>query len=325
MNPLATGKWKRRGTGVPTAEEVAEMNATVSMQARIRQVTQAILANGGTPEDVRRAVLGIAGAPQNTRQFTAPGTFGVKIAGRTIPVSFDAATGQYFLPDGKTPVPNNAEMVRMSGSTGGGVPRTAKEPDPNSSTGWSRVFYDTASGVELYRVDDTPYTPPPDFGPSTVILDANGNPTVYQPPRNVGGPTRVLGTAVSPAAPQREQTDAQAFLATVDKAIAAAQIGPGGIRKQLLPGQQDAIVKQQAVAARLPYQTYFEVQQAARTRSTPPPQANAPPAPGGTPAGGIDTNALRQRTLEIEAALKGGPPRQPGRAGGPGRVGSPGR
>lgn len=287
-------RFKRRGTGIPTAEEIAEANAAAGMRGRLDAATAAF----SDPADQRRAKLGVTGAPQPSKTLSAVTQFGVIMPGETEPqpVLLDQASG-YTLADG-TPLPQGAKMVRMSGSGGGGgVPRTAREPDRNSSTGWSKVFYDTATGAELYRVDDAPVYPPPALSGVTTIYDpesATG--------RSVTGITRggqrgpVIGPADPTSAPTQDQINAEALLAEVDKLIVAQEKPrmsgiPG---KPLLPQAKDALVAQRARAAGQPYQTYFELQQAAKSRSTVPTTSGVG---GGSPGMSL-ADQVRQRALE---------------------------
>lgn len=282
---------KRRGTGVPTAEEIAEMQARIPLETRIGMAQQYLNA-----EDAQRATMGILGAPQRVPVPSAMTQWGVRINGVVQPVIFDPENRQFVMSGGQ-PLPPGAEMVRMGG--GGSVPRRAKEPDPSSPTGWSAVFYDTGSGEELYRVPDTPYVAPAEG--TTTILDQNNNPTVVTTPRvGQGGGGQVVGGAPNPQ-PSVGQSDAQALLSIIRQRIQAGERPQFGMPRTMTPQQKDQIVLDEATRAGLPYQTLFEVEQAARVPSARQvaPQPNAPPSPGPAvrPPSSL-ADRIRQRALQ---------------------------
>lgn len=318
--PPPESKWKRRGTGIPTAEEVAEMQARIPLETRIVMAQQYL-----PPDAAQQAILGIMGAPQRLQVPSAMTQWGVRVNGVVQPVIFDPSTKSFVL-SGGAPLPPGAEMVRMSGA-GGTTPRTAREPDPQFDTGWAKVFYDTMTGEELYRVQDVPFIPPAEG--TTPILDAAGNPVVVTTPRvGQAGGGRVVGGAVNPQ-PSVEQSNAQALLADVRRRIQAAEAPrfPGQPVQRLTPQQVDQIVTQAATEAGLPYQRYYDLEQAARvpTARQVAPQPTAPPAAGPTvqpPASIADRireRALRNRQQGGPAQGRGAPPaRPPARQQGPG-------
>src|SRR5688572_6404104 len=118
--PPVESKWKRRGTGVPTAEEIAEESERRKITARTGLAVEAMQAGWFDEETARRVMLDAMGVPSTGRNFTAP-SFAVMLPGQTnpVPVSFDTSTGKFFLADGRTPVPLGAKYVRMSGAAGG--------------------------------------------------------------------------------------------------------------------------------------------------------------------------------------------------------------
>lgn len=307
MGPPPESPFKRRGTSVPTAEEIAEMQARVPLQARIGLARQNL-----PPEMLDRAVSGILGAPQSSRNLSAVAQWGVRShpGGPVQPVLLDQQQG-YTLPGGQ-PIPATAEMVRMNGS--GASAKRNVVPDDSSPTGYMAVYTDPTDGTEVFRTP-TEYNAAPTLQGTTTLNDLN-SPTG----RSVVGVSRnqkpgvPIGPAEPSSAPTNEQVSAEALLAEVDKAIAAAEApaGPGRIRKPVLPAQRDDIAKQRAVAAGLPYQNYFEVQQAAKRRSTIP----TPTTPGG-PATPSVADQVRQRALQNRKAQA--PPPEPPR----GRVPAP--
>lgn len=298
-------RFKRRGTGVPTAEEIAERQARIPLQTRIGMAQQYL-----SEEDARRAILGILGSPESARQFQLA-TFAVEdpMTGQPSPVSFDYTTGRFAFTDG-TQVPRGARFVRMTGGATGGMTSTIRDsPEVRAQYGIDPTDVTPSGFWKIKQMPDgsatvmpSEYTPPPAYSGTTIILDASGNPVVAGVPRG-GVPGGVIGGAPSPQ-PSNEQAAAQALLADVTKRITAAETPrlPGMPKRPLLPAQRDQIVKEAATAAGLPYQTYFELEQATRI----PPARQVTPrstAPAGTetsqpPVSSADK--IRQRALEIE-------------------------
>jgi hypothetical protein len=321
--PPMESKFKRRGTGVPTAEEVAEATAAAQQNGRIKTAVAQLQKAGATPEEIQDAIMGMLGAPRNQRQLSAINNWGVRLApgGPVLPVLLDQGKQGYVMANGQ-PIPPTAEMVRMSGS-GGGVPRTAKEPDPSSSTGWSRVFYDTATGAELYRVDDTPFVPPPAYTGTTTIADpANPTVPVRAPILRSGGTGAPLGDDPTLVESQT-QVDAQALQKAVDAQLTLAMSGAMGRLRQITPQQRDQVVQDLAKAQNLPYQTYDDLVRAAT--STPPVSARQK-AEGGTMADKVRQRALQNRQGGGAPAPPPPAPNKPtmpsARSQGPGPVGA---
>lgn len=270
--PPPVSKWKRRGTGVPTAEEIAEINATAPIRARIKMVTEELTRRGASPEDIQRAILGIAGAPTNQRNLTAVSGWGVRLVkdGPVLPVLLDQTGKGYTLSDG-TPVPRTAEMVRMAGGTSsGGLTSTIRDSpeirdqygiDPADVTpsGYWKIK-ELASGG--FQIMPSEYTPPP-FGSGTVEIaePGTGVPVRAVVPRGGGQPVPV-GDAPG-TVPAKAQTDAQALKEAIDRVISDTRI-PG---LPLNPARRDQVTQQEAQKMGLPYRTYNEVVQA--MRSTP--------------------------------------------------------
>lgn len=321
---------KRRGTGVPTAEEVAEMQARVPLETKIQVATQQLTQAGATPDEIQQAIMGMLGAPQNLRQFSAP-TFAVKnpATGQPVPVAFDHSSGKFFFTDG-TPVPANAEFVRMAGAAGGSLTSSIRDTpearaqliemgaDPSilmggSPTGYWR-FQQRLDGSVLVQPGE--YTPPPAFAGTGTILDAGNNPTLVGIPRQGGAPV-VLGSGVSPQ-PTEGNAAAQALLDVVKQRIAAAETPrlPRLPKRVLQPAQLDQIVQQAATEAGLPYQTFFELQQAVRLPAARQvaPRTEAPAAaPGATKPPLSTADRIRQRALENRARGGAGSPPPPAR------------
>lgn len=322
--PPPASTWKKRGTGVPTAEEIAEMQARVPLQTRIRVATDQLRAAGASPEEIQQAVMGILGAPQRVKMPSAISQFGAKLPdGRVVPLSFDPGTKQYFLPDGTTPFDTQTmSMVRMAGSTGG-ASLTSRIPD--SPEGRQYLIAQGADPTEVsagsptgyWKISTRPdgtigvqadiFIPPPVFSSTPTVLDQSGTSTVMGVTR--GGQTIPLGTAPSPQA-TTGQSNAAALLADVQARIRAAETPrlPGSPRRPLTPQARDTIVREAAAAAQLPYTSYYQLEQATRT---PParqvaPRANAPATPEGptTPPGSKEAR-LAQRAREIDAARGG--------------------
>lgn len=313
--------YKRRGTGVPTAEEIAESTAVAQQRGRLSAITTALQGAQVPQEQIQDALLGAVGAPQRQRNPAAVSQWGVKLPGSDVvqPVIFDPDTAQYVL-SGRQPIPQGAEMVRMTGSNGS-VPRSAKEPDPGSPTGWSKVFYDTETGQELYRVPDTPFVPPPALSGTFNTMDANQNNVVRGITRG-GAPGPVLGVAPGQQA-SPDQSSAEALLVEVDKLITSASQPrfAGAPRRPLLPAQLDQITQERAAAAGLPYTTY---QQLVAATKLPASRQVQPPAgtPAGTSAPATPESAaerVRRRALANRSATTP-PPAAParGRGAGPG-------
>jgi hypothetical protein len=317
--PPPESKWKRRGTGVPTAEEIAETRSRVELENKIKTVGTAILANGGTPEDVKRAVMGMVGAPP-TMDATANGPVYADPNDPETPIpTIRHRDGSITLADG-TPLPPGM-VGYVKPTSGGRVTKTMA--DKTSPTGYMSVTY-SPTGQEIFRVP-TEFTPPPAYSGAATAVDANGNPVIIGVPRQ-GVPGNVIAQAPSNQ-PTQEQSDATALLAEVDKAIADAEVPKlaGFPKKPLLPAQKDQVTRERAAAGGLPYTTYLEVQRAARQQRRPSP-APTQPKPAEKPGGGGSAlsmaDQIRADLLQRQKAVQPAtpPPPAPPRAGGPGPV-----
>lgn len=290
--PLLPGKpvsqYRRRGTGVPTAEEIAESNAAAGMGGRLRAVTEALLAQGAPPAVVQRAVLGIAGAPPPSARMMAGDQ--VILADGSGPFDTLWVDGIQTLPDGK-PVPPGSKTVAKSSAAG---QKTAKEPDPSSPTGWVKVVYGP-DGQELYRMPDTPFVPPPAFAGTTTY----GEPGTGVPVRGgVGrqGGVTPLNVDEPTAVKSQTQTDAESLKAVIDQRMKEEKFST----LPVLPGHRDEVTKEEAQKLKLPYRRYTDVERA--TKSTPPVTQRQ------RTGGGNLAERIRRRVLNPDAPPPGPEP-----------------
>lgn len=324
MHPVQpqASKWKKRGTGVPTAEEIAEASAAAQMRGRITAATGALGDLGASPEQQRRAAMGIAGAPDPANDFVQ-GTMGVKgIDGKIHPVSFNRATGKYQYADG-TPVPATAEVVPLR--SGASPSLTSKIPDTDEgraylleqgvppaeiANGSPTGYWKVVDRGGVLSVQPDMYTPPPALTGTFQTLDDQNNAVIRGVTRG-GSAGPVLGAAVNPQG-STEQAAAQALLQDVEAAVASAEFSrnPAMKKPKLTPQQTDQLVRERAVAAGLPYQTFFELQQATKipTARQQTPRANAPKgsAPQAPPMSIADR--VRERALKNRNQPPGAPP-----------------
>lgn len=299
--PAAVGpqRMRPRGTQVPTAEEIAEYQARIPLETRMG------LAQRYLDEDsARRAIMGILGAPQATRQFAAP-TFAVEdpLSGQPVPVAFDYTSGRFFFTDG-TPVPRGAKFVQMSRSgAGAGLTSTIRDspevraqygipPEEVTPSGYWKIKQ-SPSGEAMWMASE--YTPPPAYLGTTEVLEPGTGVPVRAGVRRGGGMGPPLGD-VDVNEPSRVQQQAQGLLAAVDKRLTQEQVGPGGLRRTVPAARMNQVVKEEAITLGLPYQTYAELQQAAKT--TPivtPRQERTEPSAGMSMADRIRARALAGR------------------------------
>lgn len=308
--PPAPSRFRRRGTGVPTAEEIAEINARAGIEARIKTVTKAIIQAGGGPADVQRAILGIAGAPPPAPMFGSP-SFGVRLPGsdEVVPVTRDNRTGQYLMtgPDGRpVPIPPGAEMVRMSGTgAGGSLTTTIRDSpavraqygiDPSEVTpsGYWKIRQ-TGNGDIIVMPGE--YSPPPAFSGTTRVTDPDDPtiPVIAGVDRGGEGVT-ILDDAPE-TVPSKLQQDAKALLKVVDKRAAAEKM-PGLPAR---PGQLDAIVQQEATKLNLPWKSYADLMRAAETTPEQTPRQRS--------EGGSMAERVRNRILKNRGQSTPPPPR----------------
>ena len=108
-------KWKRRGTMVPTAEEIAERSAYAGITGRYAAVAAQLRSAGASEAEVQEALMAMSGSPRS-RALTQVSQWGVKIPGSDVvqPVLLDQQRG-YVLAGGAD-LPAGAQMVRMGGA-----------------------------------------------------------------------------------------------------------------------------------------------------------------------------------------------------------------
>jgi hypothetical protein len=307
----APSRFKRRGTQVPTAEEIAEYQARIPLETRMG-IARANL----PPEMAQEAIMGILGAPRRQTSFGTP-NFSVRLpSGEIVPVSRDNQTGQLVMmgPGGQmVPIPPGSTVVRTT-AAGGSVSSTVQdtpeiraeygipgdEPNPQ---GWWRI-QQRADGSVLFLPAPEPSTPPAYSG-TTVITEPGTNVPVRAPILRGGGVGPALGDEPD-VRPTQAQQSAQGLLAAVDAQIRAAQVGPGGLRRQVTSQQMDQITKQAAIAQGLPYQSYTELQIASRVQPETSPRQRQEPGAGMSIA-----DRIRQRAIQGQAPAAPPPPAAP--------------
>jgi hypothetical protein len=305
---------------VPTAEEIAESNAAAQVRGRFGQTGAMLTEAGATPEEVQEAYLAMAGRPRSAKQFERATGMGVKVNGQVLPLSFDNTSGQYFMPDGKTPIPPGAELVRMGGGGSGSsaLKRNVVE-DSASPTGRSAVYSDPLTGEEVYRQTGIAWTEPPATSGTFTSMDENGVPVIGERNRG-GGAGAVLGDAPG-TAPSQLQLDAKALAAVVDKTIALELRGALGQARGISSQRRDQIVQEEAAKMGQGFRTYSDLQRAAMaTAPVPTRQART-----GSAAERVLANLKRRQAGGGGgAAAVATPPPQPSapptRVGGPGPV-----
>lgn len=291
----------RRGTGVPTAEEIAGATTQAQLEGRIKATTAALLAQGASKADITRAIMGLVGAPQSAASFGAGPTYGVKLPdGKIVPASRDNRTGAFVIqgPNGQpVPMPEGSEIVK--GPSGSTTKRNV-ERDPDSPTGFSAVYIDPGTGEELYRTP-TEYNPAPAYAGTTVTPELGTNVPQRVPILRGGGTGPPLGDEPSQVQSQT-QLDAEALLAAVDNEVRLAT-SSNLLKKSPTPQQQDQIVRRKAQAQGLPYQSYDDLMRAARS-STPITQRERT-------TGGTVAERVRARILQNRGGGEARPPVRP--------------
>lgn len=315
------------------------MNARIPVETKIKVATEQLTKAGANPEEIQRTIMGMLGAPQNQRQFAAP-TFGVKSAdGKIHPVSFDYTSGRYAWPDG-TPVPGNAEFVRMTAqgagpSLGSYVEDTPEQrqqlqqqypglvlPPGLSPTGYLKI---QVRGDGSAMAIPSEFTPPPAYSGTTVVPDPF-NPDVAQrrPVLRGGGMGAPFGDEPS-AVTSQTQLDAEALLAAVEDAVKLTTTS-NLLKKSPTPQQRDQIVQEKARQQGLPYMSYDDLVRAAKSST---PVTARERSTGGTVAERVRERALQNRGGESPARAPvrptlppaPPPPTGPVRARGAGPVG----
>lgn len=328
--PPPPNPYKRRGTGVPTAHEIAFDNAQSAITGALSGID--IGMRGSTPQTIEEAKLGRLGAPRSNRNLTQVSQWGVRLTkdGPVLPVLLDQ-DGGYKLADGQ-PIPPNAEMVRMSGGagTGGAGLSSYVEDNPEqraqlmtqypglqlppgmSPTGYLKIQIRPDGSAMAIPAE---FTPPPAYA-GTVQLPDLTNPRVAQvaPVLRGGGIGGALGDV--PRAEKSElQLNAEALIAAVDKRVQEERYG--GTR--VAQGKRDQVTMEEATKLGLPFRTYAEAVRAARSTE---PVTTRQRTTGGSTAERV-LRRLQQGPGAIGAAPPPPPPPPPGpvRSQGPGPVG----
>jgi hypothetical protein len=321
---------KRRGTGVPTAEEIADMQARVPLQARIQVAQQMLTQAGATPEEVQTAIMGMLGAPRNNRMLSAVTQWGVKLPGSDVVVPVLLDQNQGYVTAGGQPLPAGSQMVRMSGGGGGGSLTSAVEDstearqqllalgaDPaiiaqGTATGYWRMRQATDGSV---LVQPGEYNPQPAYSGTIEGTDPN-NPRVpvRRPVLRQGGVGPPLADVDQPVKSQT-QLDAEALQTAVDDEVKLTMGSTLGRLKGVKPADRDQIVRRKAQAMNLPYLTYDQVIQATRAAQ---PVSTRERAEGGTLAERVRARALANRQGTQPPPAPAQPPSR-ARGAGPGR------
>lgn len=241
----------RRGTGVPTAEEVAAASEGAKTTAHIQAITGALRAAGADDQAIQRAIMGISGAPIPL-DTTGPGPVMADPSDPSTPIpTVRHRNGDVTLIDGSPVTPGLVGWIKA------GAQKNSTMEDKTSPTGYSKVFYDD-QGTELYRVP-TEYTPAPAYGGTAVTYDPN-SPTSRSvtPVLRGGGTGAPLGPAPAPegqATP--DQAEAEGWVKAVD-----AKVKEGRLQGFPVPrGGFDKTTKQVTGGK---YQTYQDLQKAAQ-------------------------------------------------------------
>lgn len=298
-------KWKRRGTGVPTAEEIAEAQGRATLRGKLTEAVAQLQAVGAPPPVIQRALLGIMGAPPPAQRMS-PGD-AVMLADGSGPFDTLWIDGIQSMPDG-TPVPPDATVVPKSSAGAGSLTSTIPDspavrqqygidPTEANPSGFWKVKQ-LANGS--FMVQPTVYTPPPAYAGTGTIFDDTGVPQVV--PINRGGGTGPpLGDRPDLVDPQ-VQKDAEALVSIVDRRVTAGRM-PGLPLRPGDPNSYDNVTKDEAQKMGLPYTTYAEVVRAAKAT---PPVTRRQQTQGGSIA-----ERVRARALENRRQKAGAPPLGP--------------
>ncbi len=329
--PPPESRFKRRGTGVPTAEEIAESQAVAQLRGRLRATLEAW--RQATPEE-RPLIEAMSGRPTAERApQNIPNLLAVLPDGRTVPAAWDEDTNHAIGPDGQ-PFPPGTTFERQQSGAGGAL-SSFLEDTPESRAYLTQLGADpgvlaagSPSGYWEYRRDTTgrlilnasEYVPPPDVSGTTTIYDQS-SPTgrrIVQGRRTGGfaaGPPGPPGSEPSPAT-----ANARSLLALIDKEAASmAYLASGpfaSMRRQAPPSaeQLDAATLKVARSMGSSYTRYADVRRDAQ---------GAIPADAGAEA---DRGSIADRVFQrIQQETSGAPPpRPPARSQGPGPQRTPG-
>lgn len=319
--PPPESKFKRRGTMVPTAEEIAEAKMRAELTAKISTATAFLQKAGGTPDEIQQMIMGMMGAPVNARNLSTVTQWGVKIPGSDTvqPVLLDQGKG-YVLAGGQ-PLPPGSTMVRMSGGGTGGSLTSTVEDSPEARQQLIALGADPAviargTATKYWRIrqagDGTvlvqpgEYAPPPAYSGTIEGTDPT-LPTVpvRRPVLRGGGVGPPLADVDQPVKSKTQQ-DAEALLEAVNKEVELLQASALGRARGIQPERRNQIVAEKARAAQLPYKTYDEL--LAATKATPQVSARE------RATGGTNAERVRARALEImqqRKDLSTPPPQRP--------------
>jgi hypothetical protein len=273
-------RFKRRGTGIPTAEEIAESNAAAARRGSLGAGLEAF--RSAQNPDEQRIVAGMLGSPEATPSFGAEPDNAILPDGTVVPVTRNVRTGQVINGFTGEPLPPGSKMQPRQ--TGGGALSSFLEDSAESrqyliSQGADPTVVNAGSpsGAWEYRRDGagriilnaSEFTQPPAYGGTFNEFDPmspTGRSVV--PINRGGGRGPALGNAPPVAGDvMGPEADAKAFLQLINRAIAQAENATSpvaSLRKKLTPQQIDQLVVQQARSNGLPYTRYFEVQRAAQ-------------------------------------------------------------
>lgn len=293
----AVSQFKRRGTGVPTAEEIAESTAKAQLSGKIAAMLTGLRGVGAGQDMQQRAVMGLSGAPP-----PLDSTATVLMADPTDPhtpiVTMRHRDGHMTLQDGVTPVPPEfIGFVKPPGQGAGGMTSFVRDtPEVRKQYGLAQ-----ASPTGYWHIKQIPgqpaqvmpgeYTPPPAYSGTTDIQGDNGVAKKVALPRQGGKPVDI-GTAPSPDVQSQTQKDAEALLAAIDDEVKLKLSGQMGRLSGVTPEARNQIARQKAQAAQLPYQSYDEVVRAAKATA---PQVKSERNTGGSLAEKVRARAIQNR------------------------------
>lgn len=306
----------RRGTGIPTAEEIAGATEAAKEKAQLDAFTTSLRQAGASDDQIRQAILGRAGAPMRMGTAAAgPMMADPQDPETPIPTlrTVDSAgVAHVTLLDGTSVPPHYVGYVKQTKGLSSMVPDTPAmrqqygipATEPKSPTGYFKVQAE-GSG---YTHQVAEQTGPPAYS-GVVTLDDPGSTTgrSVTPVLRGGGTGKALGAAPLPAGEATpDEAEAKGWVAAVDKKIKEGALPGLPIRA----GSYDQVTK--AVSGGK-YQTYQSLQAAAQKSSS------APSATGGSSS---VADRIRKRLDSQRGTPPAGPPPPPTRMGGPGPVGA---
>lgn len=299
LTPLAfQSQFKRRGTGIPTAEEVAEWTELSRRRAIDQSLLETAAKIGLSPGDTQAFVMGAHGSPQRSQMGGRIGPM-VTFEGAAGPQATILRNGVLYMEDGETPVPQPYQVVPTPKAPGGGSAGLKRDviEDPNSPTGRTAVYNTATPGM---RVPGIAFTPPPATTGAGTILDANGVPVTASRDRDGN---IIPGPDAPSFAPSQEAQIAKSLREAVDAEIKLLQKSKVGGAFGISAARRNQIVQEKAKAQGLGYQTYDQLLQAEGK-----PKVPAREATQGSSVDGV-LKILQQQEMGAPA---GGPPPTPG-------------